>query len=264
MTGLPSPLGFAPTWDAPARVRALITTRAGGVSRGAYADANGGGGLNLGAATDDAPGDVAENRRRLAAALPQPPRWMRLVHGNAVADAEAVDAMASTPTIVADAATSMTPGVVCCVTMADCLPVLLASRRGDAVGVAHAGWRGLAGGVIQATVRQLRRRLRDPGAEIVACLGPAIGPAHFEVGQEVFDAMQQTLPDAAAAFATGADGRLRADLFVLARQALAQVGVASVRGGGECTYANPWRYYSHRRDRVTGRHAALVWIDAPT
>jgi YfiH family protein len=250
-------LGFAPAWAAPARVRALITTRCGGASCGAWGDGAGGGGLNLGDHCGDAPAAVAENRRRLAALLPQPPRWLNLVHGCAVVHAEdVVDAPAA-----ADAATSLTCGVVCCVTMADCLPVLLADRAGRAVGVAHAGWRGLAAGVIQATVQQLRTRLGDPAARLVAYLGPAIGPTYYEVGAEVRQAMLQDLWDARAAFLPAANGKWMADLFLLGRLALAAAGVVDVQGGPDCTYADGARFYSLRRDRITGRQAALIWLD---
>jgi purine-nucleoside/S-methyl-5'-thioadenosine phosphorylase / adenosine deaminase len=238
------------------RVRALITTRAGGASTGPWAAANGGGGLNLGLHSGDAPETVLANRARLGALVPQSPRWLRQVHGSAVVDAESIDTPAE-----ADASTSVTPGVVCAVLIADCMPVLLASRDGRGVAAAHAGWRGIAAGVIQGTVRALRQRLADPGAALTAYLGPAIGPAHFEVGAEVLDAMRVKLPHAEDAFVrAGGAGKYRADLFQLGRMALAQVGVSTILGGTDCTFGDPARFYSFRRDRVTGRHAALVWI----
>jgi YfiH family protein len=153
-----------------------------------------------------------------------------------------------------------TPGVVAAVLVADCLPVLLADVDGRCVGVAHAGWRGVAQGVIQATVRALRAELRDGDAELIAYLGPAIGPAHFEVGPDVLAAIGATLHGAAAAFRPRGD-KYMADLFALARLALGQAGVTRVHGGADCTFSAPDRFYSFRRDRVTGRHAALVWID---
>jgi YfiH family protein len=140
------------------------------------------------------------------------------------------------------------------------MPVLLADVEGRCVGVAHAGWRGVAGGVIQATVRAMRSALGDREAELVAYLGPAIGPARFEVGAEVLEAIAGSLPGAAAAFRPRGDKYL-ADLFALGRLALSEVGVSRVQGGAECTFSAPDRFYSFRRDRVTGRHAALVWID---
>jgi polyphenol oxidase len=142
--------------------------------------------------------------------------------------------------------------------------VLLASTDGRGVGAAHAGWRGLAGGVIQNTAQALRRRLGQSDASLVAYLGPAIGPAHFEVGAEVLEAMQARLPGAPSAFVALGKGKYLADLFTLARIALSQVGVDVVRGGTDCTFSDPQRFYSYRRDRVTGRHAAFVWIVPPS
>jgi len=236
-------------------VRGFITTRPGGGSMGAWGAANGDGGLNLGLGSGDSQDAVLSNRRRLAALLPQDPRWLRQVHGATVIEAESID-----KPVEADASTSLTPGTVCAVLIADCMPVLIASLDGRGVGAAHAGWRGLAGGVIQDTVRVLRARLRQPQAPIVAYLGPAIGPAHFEVGAEVLQAMQARLPDARDAFVELGNGKFRADLFQLGKMALAQVGVYMVRGGTDCTFSDPTRFYSYRRDRVTGRHAALIWI----
>jgi len=238
-------------------ISGFITTRPGGGSTGAWAAANGDGGLNLGLGSGDSRAAVLSNRRRVAALLPQDPRWLDQVHGAAVVEAESID-----QPVEADAATSITPGTVCAVLVADCMPVLIASRDGRGVGAAHAGWRGLAGGVIQETVRVLRARLREPQALLVAYLGPAIGPVHFEVGAEVLQAMQARLPDACAAFVAIGNGKFRADLFQLGKMALAQAGVDAVRGGMDCTFSDPARFYSYRRDRITGRHAALVWINS--
>lgn len=245
---------IVPRLGAPA-VRALITTRPGGVSRGPWG-AGEGGGMNLGLGSGDRAHAVLQNRARLQAVLPQPPRWLQQVHGGAVVDAEQVAV-----SVEADASTSVTPGVVCAVLIADCMPVLLASADGRGVAVAHAGWRGIATGVIQNTVCALRRRLGDAHARLSAYLGPAIGPRHFEVGAEVLEAMRARLPQAAQAFVATGNGKYRADLFALAKMALAQVGVDAIAGGGDCTYSDPVRFYSYRRDRITGRHAALVWID---
>lgn len=253
MTGIPAEW-IIPAWPAPARVRALITTRAGGVSAGVYDTCSGTGGLNLGLAAGDAPSAVHENRARLAVHLPSPPRWLRQVHGAGVVEADRVESP-----VDADAAFSTTPGVVAAVMVADCMPVLLAERAGRCVGVAHAGWRGLAAGVVQATVRAMRARLNDPAAQFIAYLGPAIGPAHFEVGAEVMEAFTRTLPHAASAFVTYGN-KYRADLFKLGRQALAAVGVTTVYSGDDCTYSDATRFYSYRRDGTTGRHAALIWL----
>jgi len=238
------------------RVRGFVTTRAGGRSAGPWSAADGAGGMNLGLGSGDDPAIVTANRARLAKFLPQPPRWLRQVHGSRVVVAEDVDA----PTD-ADGATAVTPGVVCAVLIADCMPVLIASCDGRGVGAAHAGWRGLAEGVIQNTVEAMRQRLPDPHAPIAAYLGPAIGPRHFEVGAEVLAAMCVRLPEAAAAFSALGNGKYVADLFLLGRMALAQVGVDRILGGEDCTFSDPGRFYSYRRDRITGRHAALVWIE---
>jgi YfiH family protein len=235
-----------PDWNAPAGVRAAMTTRAGGVSAGPWAS------LNLATHVGDQPAAVAENRRRLRAALalPAEPAWLEQVHGIRVAR---LPGPASGP---ADAAVSFTRGGVCAVLVADCLPVLLASRAGDRVGVAHAGWRGLAAGVIESTVAALGC---EPG-QLVAWLGASIGPRVFEVGGEVREAFLSRDAGAAAAFSAGREGRWLADLPALARRRLAAAGVADVRGGTLCTHSDPERFYSYRRDGATGRMAALAWL----
>ena len=251
------PQWIVPEWSAPDAVRALITTRAGGTSAAPF-DASGGGGLNLGFGSGDDLAAVAANRARLRAALPAMPAWLRQIHGARAVDA--ADAASASSPLEADAAFTDRPGVVAVAMMADCLPVLLADARGRGVAVAHAGWRGLVAGVIQASVRALRERVGDPSAGLIAYLGPAIGPDHFEVGSEVRDAACTSLAGAAAFFVPHGSGKYLADLFALGRLALAQVGVDAVFGGGVCTYCDADRFYSHRRDRVTGRHAALIWL----
>jgi len=243
-----------PQWPAAAHVRARVTLRAGGLSQGPYG-AGEQGGLNLGYGSGDAAVAVSANRALLRATLPAEPAWLAQVHGAVVVDAAQVRAEAPP---AADAACTDAANVVAAVMMADCLPVLLTDRDGRAVAAAHAGWRGLAAGVLQATVRALRARVGD-GATLLAWLGPAIGPDHFEVGADVLAAMQVALPEAERAFVPGAPGKYHADLYALARQALALAGVHAVYGDVDCTYCNAARYYSHRRDRVTGRHAALIW-----
>jgi polyphenol oxidase len=230
-------------------VRALSTYRSGGVSAPPYAS------LNLGSHVGDSPAAVAENRRRLAAAaeLPAEPVWLSQVHGVGVADLDAA-AVGS-----ADAAFTRRVGRVCAILTADCLPILLASDAGDLVAAAHAGWRGLAGGVIEATVQALQ----VPPATLLAWLGPAIGPGNFEVGPEVREALLRQDPGADAAFVLNARGRFMADLALLARRRLAALGVARIYGGGPCTHADRDRYFSHRRDGVTGRQATLIWREAP-
>jgi len=236
-----------PDWPPIPGVFALTTTRRGGVSAGPLAS------FNFGTAVNDDPEALAENRRRLAAAagLPSAPRWLRQVHGTTVAD---LDAAAQPET--ADAAVTRRPGVVCALLTADCLPVLIARRDGTAVAAAHAGWRGLAGGVIEATLDVLDA---EPEA-LVAWLGPAIGPAHFEVGEEVRQAFLAGDPGAAGAFIGNARGRWQCDLYSLARRRLTMEGVVDIFGGEHCTYAETSRFYSHRRDAgQTGRMATLIW-----
>ncbi|HEV3018458.1 MAG TPA: peptidoglycan editing factor PgeF [Burkholderiaceae bacterium] len=248
------PEWIVPDWPAPDAVRAFVTTRTGGVSEGAWG-AGRRGGMNVGFSTGDDPQRVERNRALLARYLPAPPRWLSLQHGSTVVRAETVASTA----VAADASLCTTPDVVCCVTVADCLPVLLADRSGAVVAAAHAGWRGLAGGILQATVIAMRGAAAAIG-EIDAFLGPSIGASVYEVGEEVLRAMRRSLPHAQAAFSALPNGKFLADLPALARQALAQVEVQSTYGSRWCTASDPDRFYSFRRDRVTGRHAALIWL----
>ncbi len=240
-----------PQWPAPAAVCALSTLRAGGVSVAPYAS------LNLAAHVGDVPEAVAENRRRLRAAadLPAEPAWLTQVHGAEIAD---LDAGAATGAAAgpADGAVTRTPGRVCAILAADCLPILFATESGDAVAAAHAGWRGLAGGVIEAAVRSLA----VAPASLLVWLGPAIGPRHFEIGPEVRDELLRGDPRADGTFAENARGRYLADLNVLARRRLVQLGIERVYGGGECTFSCSDKYFSHRRDGPTGRQATLIWL----
>jgi len=236
-------------------VSALSTLRGGGVSAAPYAS------LNLGAHVGDVPAAVAENRRRLrsAAELPAEPAWLAQVHSAEIVDldaAAAAGANAAGAAGPADGAVARTPGRVCAILAADCLPVLFATESGDAVAAAHAGWRGLAAGVIEATVRALA----VAPSSLLVWLGPAIGPRHFEIGPEVRDVLLRVDPCADAAFAENARGRYMADLYVLARRRLAQLGVERVYGGGECTFSRSDKYFSHRRDGPTGRQATLIWL----
>jgi len=256
---VPLPEWIVPDWPAPPSVKALITTRVGGVSAAPF-DAPGGGGMNLGLSSGDDPAAVAANRRRLREFLPSDPGWLRQVHGARVVDAAEATAAPSPPE--ADAAIVSRPGIVAVAMMADCMPVLLADVRGRGVAVAHAGWRGLAAGVIQAAVRALRARLCDPAADMLAYLGPAIGPDHFAVGPDVLEATYARLDGAGVGFTPHGAGKYRADLFALGRLALMQEGIDRVYGGGVCTHCDAARFYSYRRDRITGRHAALIWLEA--
>jgi YfiH family protein len=250
----PHPDWLLPGWQIPG-VHGFMTTRAGGVSSGPFGCGEQGG-LNLGLLTGDDPERVRENRARLRSALPASPRWLRQVHGSAVVDAAKI----SEP-IEADASFTSAARVVCVVSVADCMPVLLADAKGRAVAAAHAGWRGLASGVIQATVEALRSQIGDSGARLHAWLGPAIGPRHFEVGAEVLVAMRARLPHADTCFHARRGDKFLADLPSLARQALAQAGVEVVIGGNHCTFSDTARFYSFRRDKVTGRHAAVIWLE---
>jgi len=239
--------GFAPDWPAPPNVRAWVTER-GGPSR--Y------GALNLGAHVGDEPSSVAANRARLRAALalPAEPTWLEQVHGTRVLD---LDRSALAP---ADGAVTSCVGVVCAVLTADCLPVLLCDRAGRRIGVVHAGWRGLLAGVLPAAVRALA----VPPAEIVAWLGPAIGPAAYEVGADVREPFVAQHAATARWFVPNARGRWQADLYGLARDALAAAGVRAVHGGGLCTFADAERFFSHRREAPCGRMATLVWLRSST
>ena len=245
---------IVPDWPAPPGVRALVTTRAGGVSRGAYA------GLNLGMHSGDAVEDVARNRACLRQWLPAEPLWLRQMHGTTVVEADGIDRSPQ-----ADAALARRPGTVCAVLSADCLPLLLCDQAGTVVAAAHAGWRGLSSGVIEQT---LQRMHRSPES-LLAYLGPAIGPAAYEVGPEVREAF--AVADRAApgcdaegggAFTPAGPGKFHADLYALARRCLARSGVTRVYGGGYCTYTERERFFSYRRDGATGRVASLVWMEA--
>lgn len=233
-----------PTWPAPTGVRATSTLRPGGVSEGEFAS------LNLGNHVGDDPVRVIENRRRLCTTLdlPTEPLWLNQVHGTQVVQAEAP------ATRVADAAWTAQRGVVCAVMTADCLPILLCDRQGTRVAAAHAGWRGLVGGVLEATVAALNC------ADLMAWLGPAIGPDAFEVGDEVREAFAKKLGPCEQAFQPYGDKWL-ADLYALARLTLQRAGIDRVYGGEFCTYRDADRFFSYRRDSRTGRMASLIWLE---
>lgn len=236
-----------PDWPAPGRVRAVTTTRSGGVSRGAYAS------MNPADHVGDDPAAVAANRMRLqqVLGLPAPPVWLQQVHRTRV-----VDAASCTDTPEADGAWTCRTGVVCAVLTADCLPLLLCDRDGGCVAAVHAGWRGLEAGVIERAVAAMP----VAGADLQAWLGPAISATAYIVGEEVRDAFLAHDPEAMAAFSPAAGGGWHADLYRLARQRLRACGVASVYGGAYCSYAEPGRFFSFRRDGVTGRMATLIWL----
>ena len=236
---------IVPDWPAPARVKACVTTRAGGVSVAPFDS------LNLGTHVGDDPVAVKKNRQRLLSQLGCKPAWLQQVHG--------IDVLEAAPETLAeaDASWTATPGIACTVMTADCLPALFCDRNGTRVAAAHAGWRGLAAGVLEATLDALAVAPEDT----LVWLGPAIGPQAFEVGAEVREAFVSQHAQAAQAFGASLNpGRYMADIYELARIRLAARGVAAVYGGGFCTYSDP-RFYSYRRAARTGRFASLIWLD---
>lgn len=226
-----------PDWPPPRGVRSLITTRMGGMSRPPFES------LNLGSHVGDDPSHVAENRKRLLDVLPSEPRWLNQTHGTTVVDLDRADSFD------ADAAFTRKPGVVCAVLTADCLPILLAGE--GCVGALHAGWRGLASGIIEATVDAMQASC------LIAYLGPAIGQNAFEVGEEVFDAF----PLERHAFKRGKPGKWHADLYSIARSKLERLGVKAICGGAYCTFEEDSRFFSYRRDGATGRMGSFVWLE---
>jgi polyphenol oxidase len=242
---------ITPDWPAPANVHAFMTTRAGGVSRGLFAS------FNPASHVDDDPTAVAENRRILGQWLPAEPLWLNQVHGCAVA----CENTAGVPT--ADAAVATQPNEVRAVLTADCLPVLFCAIDGSVVAAAHAGWRGLCNGVLEATVTAMR----IPPERILAWMGAAIGPTAFEVGDEVREAFVSQHAMAGIAFRPSMPGTLDeaprkwlADIYTLARIHLASVGVTQIYGGGLCTFSDP-RFFSYRREPRCGRMASVIWMD---
>lgn len=238
-----------PNWPAPSHVKALQTTRRGGVSTGAFAS------LNLGAHVNDDPIGVAANRQMLSAYLPSEPVWVNQVHG-----VEVIDAAASSCLQNADASFTTKPNVVCVTMTADCLPVLLCDKKGSVVAAVHAGWRGLCDGVIEATVA----KMQVPSDELLVWLGPAIGPDAFEVGEDVREQFIAKDRNAATAFKPHGDKWL-CNLYLIAKQRLNAVGVTAIYGASVnedfCTYTDKDRFFSFRRDHVTGRMATMIWLE---
>lgn len=244
----PHPEWLVPDWPAHPRVRAFVTTRAGGVSTGEYAS------MNLGLSSGDEAADVARNRAIVRRVLPGDPAWLAQVHGTDVAD---LDAPRGEDRPRADASVTSTPGRVPVVLTADCMPLFVCDKAGRRVAVAHAGWRGMSAGVIERTVGAIGA---DPG-EVLAWMGPAIGPDAFEVGPEVKEAFEGVDPGCASAFVPGKPGKFMADLYALARRRLARAGVREIHGGGFCTFHEPGRFFSYRRVQKSGRMGAFIWIE---
>lgn len=236
-------------WQPPAGVHAAFTTRLGGVSAPPWES------FNAATHVGDSPESVAVNRKLLRERLdlPAEPVWLNQVHGVDVVDLDAAHTFAAPPT--ADASFTRAANRVCVIMVADCLPVLFASRDGQTIGAAHAGWRGLASGVLENTVRAMGVSPDD----LTAWLGPAISREHFEVGEDVRESFVKADARAASLFAPNSRGRWQADLPGLARQRLAALGVNDVSGGNWCTFADRKRFFSHRRDGKGGRLAALIW-----
>jgi YfiH family protein len=274
-----------PEWRVAPRVRAIVTTRNGGVSVGPFgrwqadglAEGQGEGvelpgGMNLGRSSGDDLEHVDANRARLLAYAGVPAAWLKQIHGPVVVDAvQALEAARTGTPLEADASVTDQPGIACTVMVADCMPVLICDGAGRAVGAAHAGWRGLAAGVIEKTAQRVAALAGCATSELHAYLGPAIGPTAFEVGTDVRDAFMthaQAVGAAqreatAAAFVPRpeAAGKYFADLGALARLRLGELGITSISGGGMCTYTDRERFYSYRREPVTGRMAALIWLE---
>jgi len=238
---------LVPAWPAPANVRTLQTLRSGGCSPAPWDS------FNLGDHVGDDPRHVAANRAALRVLLPGEPLWLTQVHGVAV-----IDAGSSPNSREADAAFARLPGRVCAVMTADCLPVLFCDRAGSVVAAAHAGWRGLVAGILEATIS----RMGVPSGELLAWLGPAIGPQRFEVGDEVRAAFLTHDAAAESAFLPQQPGKWLADIYQLARQRLLAAGVGSISGGDCCTVSDASRFFSYRRNGVTGRMASLIWLDS--
>lgn len=239
---------LTPNWPAPPGIRACSTTRLGGVSLPPYNS------LNLGLHVDDDPETVQTNRQRLKtlAGLPSDPIWLEQVHGTRVIESSDWHSACE-----ADAIYSRQSGHVCAIMTADCLPVLFCDRQGQQVAAAHAGWRGLLNGILQHSVEQFDGQRSD----IFAWLGPAIGPQQFEVGTEVYSAFYQRFPEAEMAFKRVDAEHYLADIYLLARQQLHRLGINAIYGGEHCTVSDSERFFSYRRDGVTGRMASLIWIE---
>jgi len=246
---LNSPSCFVPDWPTPQNVRSLVTTRNGGVSQGVFSS------FNLGTHVGDDPSAVAVNRGRVVASVQGTPVWLNQVHGTRVFDTARFSVGDQPPE--ADALFSRKAGVVCAVMTADCLPVLFCDLDGSVVVAAHAGWRGLLAGVLEEAIAAID----VPGQNLMAYLGPAIGPQAFEVGDEVRSVFVAADEISASAFKPSESGKWLADIYLLARQRLTGQGVTRIYGGSFCTVSESDRFFSYRRDGQTGRMASMIWLD---
>ncbi|HEX5339766.1 MAG TPA: peptidoglycan editing factor PgeF [Gammaproteobacteria bacterium] len=244
---------ITPDWSAPAQVRAASTTRNGGVSSGPYTS------LNLGEHVGDVADAVNENWRRVREALKlsQAPHWLHQVHGAQVVQLDSdTHTKSANQAPTGDAAVTGRAGTVCAIMTADCLPVLLCDKAGTVVAAAHGGWRSLAAGVLENTVRAMQ----VPAGQLMAWLGPAIGPEVYEVGDEVMEAFVDKDVHATAAFRHKPNGKWLCDLYALARIRLVALGVTQIHGGGFCTFTERDRFFSYRRDGACGRMGTLIWL----
>lgn len=245
------------SWSVPQQIQAFCTTRQGGISKPPFNS------LNLGLNAGDDLADVLQNRSIVRSELPAEPLWLKQIHGVTVSTPASRNVFGNRP-FEADAAVTNIPNEVLAVLAADCMPVLFASKSGDVIGAAHAGWRGLSGGVLENTINEMI--VLSPGlaiSDISAWMGPAIGPSAFEVGEDVLQAFAQQGQDILSrAFipVIGTPGKYLADLYLLARDRLRALGVVQITGGEFCTLSNPERFFSYRRDKATGRFASLIWI----
>lgn len=250
-----------PSWVAPEQINAFCTTRDGGVGRSPFDS------LNLGLLAGDDPALVLENRSIVRSQLPAEPIWLKQVHGNTVSTPASRVNSLDRP-IEADAAVTNVPNEVLVILTADCMPVLFASKCGNVIGAAHAGWRGLSGGVLENTIQAMRAL--SPGLvarDILVWMGPAIGSNAFEVGEDVleaFSSQSQSILSHAFKPISGSPGKYLADLYLLARDRLHALGIEFIDGGDFCTFSDRENFFSYRRDKITGRFASLIWISGPT
>jgi len=250
-----------PSWEVPRLIKAFCSTRVGGVSKPPFDD------FNLGLNAGDDPADVMQNRVFLRTHLPSEPMWLKQIHGVTVSTPASRQVIGRGP-FEADASVTNIPDEVLAVLTADCMPVLFASKNGEVIGAAHAGWRGLSGGVLENTIQAMCDLSSSLSPQdISAWMGPAIGPTAFEVGEDVLEAFSgqsQSILSQAFSPILGQPGKYLADLYILARDRLNSLGIKQIDGGDFCTFTDKQRFFSYRRDKVTGRFASLIWTSQNT